>query len=447
MTTHTPTPAQEADQALIDRLHEIAHRDSAVAVTVRTDDLRALLSKLRAPVAEVQIGVSVTEQGATVCLMQPHANGSATVIYSNTHPPGDSLGRAALASAPVAPQACPTDVCQAGKADGVLCTNDECDRANGVRPASAPVAADARAEFARAEISFPMTIPSHRVYLAGPMTGHENHNFPAFHAAAERLRASGMEVVNPADHGLVSGLGWADYMRWDLVKLAGCHSVYVLPGWKKSKGASLEVSIAQALGMPVFTVDGAALGSAPVAGEATVYLDAGHLREVQAGNDMPVSASTEPGHGMVPYYAAPQASEAVRDAEDAERWRAFIGCARIRPLGSAGLEQPDPNNYAHMGLEIWTVYGRDYSPELLKKMDAESERGRRWLVMFADVARAALSAQPGAQKGCNCATCRPHSVEMRMILCETCGDKRCPHAADHRNECVGTGAQKGGSDA
>ena len=44
--------------------------------------------------------------------------------------------------APVAPQACPTDVCQAAKADGVLCANDECDRANGVRPASAPVAGE-----------------------------------------------------------------------------------------------------------------------------------------------------------------------------------------------------------------------------------------------------------------------------------------------------------------
>lgn len=130
----------------------------------------------------------------------------------------------------------------------------------------APVA-DERAAFSRAEISFPMTVPENRVYLAGPMTGHENHNFPAFHAAAERLRGSGLEVVNPADHGLVSGLGWSDYMRWDLVKLAGCHAVYVLPGWEKSKGASLEVSIARALGMPVFTVAGAALASAPVANQ------------------------------------------------------------------------------------------------------------------------------------------------------------------------------------
>ncbi|WP_208625090.1 DUF4406 domain-containing protein, partial [Achromobacter marplatensis] len=133
----------------------------------------------------------------------------------------------------------------------------------------APVA-DERAAFSRAEISFPLTIPENRVYLAGPMTGYKDHNFPAFHDAAEWLRGFGMEVVNPADHGLVDGLGWADYMRWDLVKLAGCHSVTVLPGWEKSKGASLEVSIAQALGMPAFTIEGAPLASAPVAEPETM---------------------------------------------------------------------------------------------------------------------------------------------------------------------------------
>ncbi|PWY49186.1 hypothetical protein DK459_11710 [Achromobacter sp. RW408] len=39
-------------------------------------------------------------------------------------------------AAPVAEEraACPTDVCKAGQADAVLCANDECDRANGVRP-------------------------------------------------------------------------------------------------------------------------------------------------------------------------------------------------------------------------------------------------------------------------------------------------------------------------
>jgi len=26
----------------------------------------------------------------------------------------------------------------------------------------------------------------------------------------------------------------------------------------------------------------------------------------------------------------------------------------------------------------------------------------------------------------------------RMFLCETCGNKRCPHAADHRHACTGS---------
>ena len=26
----------------------------------------------------------------------------------------------------------------------------------------------------------------------------------------------------------------------------------------------------------------------------------------------------------------------------------------------------------------------------------------------------------------------------RMVLCQTCGNKRCPHATDHRNACTGS---------
>jgi hypothetical protein len=40
---------------------------------------------------------------------------------------------------------------------------------------------------------------------------------------------------------------------------------------------------------------------------------------------------------------------------------------------------------------------------------------------------------------CWCATCRPITLtDMRMVLCPTCGNKRCPHANDHRNECSGS---------
>lgn len=29
---------------------------------------------------------------------------------------------------------------------------------------------------------------------------------------------------------------------------------------------------------------------------------------------------------------------------------------------------------------------------------------------------------------------------IRMIVCQSCGNKRCPHATDHRNRCTGSNA-------
>ena len=52
-----------------------------------------------------------------------------------------------------------------------------------------------------------------RVYIAGPMSGIENSNFPAFHAAAAELRALGHEVVNPAELNPDPDSPWAECMR------------------------------------------------------------------------------------------------------------------------------------------------------------------------------------------------------------------------------------------
>lgn len=98
-----------------------------------------------------------------------------------------------------------------------------------------------------------------RAYVAGPMTGHKDFNFPAFNAAADALRAAGWHVENPADHGVVGGAQWADYMHLDIACLATCSTIHLLPGWSKSKGAALEVFIAQALGMEFQYADGAEL--------------------------------------------------------------------------------------------------------------------------------------------------------------------------------------------
>lgn len=42
-----------------------------------------------------------------------------------------------------------------------------------------------------------------------------------------------------------------------------------------------------------------------------------------------------------------------------------------------------------------------------------------------------------AKKRCWCHTCRPITLEdMRMVLCPSCGNKRCPKATNHTNECT-----------
>jgi hypothetical protein len=90
-----------------------------------------------------------------------------------------------------------------------------------------------------------------RIYIAGPMTGLPEFNFPAFNAEADRLRALGHDVSNPADHGVIDGYEWRDYMRLDIAQLIACERIHLLPGWEKSRGATLEHHIASALGMEV----------------------------------------------------------------------------------------------------------------------------------------------------------------------------------------------------
>ena len=90
-----------------------------------------------------------------------------------------------------------------------------------------------------------------RVYLAGPMTGMPDLNCPAFHHMAEHLRRSGFEVMNPAEVNPDHTMPWAECMRRDIAELVRCDSIYLLPGWEKSKGATLEHHIADRLGMDV----------------------------------------------------------------------------------------------------------------------------------------------------------------------------------------------------
>lgn len=51
----------------------------------------------------------------------------------------------------------------------------------------------------------------------------------------------------------------------------------------------------------------------------------------------------------------------------------------------------------------------------------------------------AVSGNSPVIPGCSCLTCRPLTFsDSRFVVCPECGNKRCPHANDHRNACTGS---------
>ena len=90
-----------------------------------------------------------------------------------------------------------------------------------------------------------------RVYLSGPMSGIEELNYPAFNAAARDLRARGVHVENPAENSPPPCGTWQGWRRLALLQLARCDAIYMLPGWEKSRGATVEHGLAVALGFQI----------------------------------------------------------------------------------------------------------------------------------------------------------------------------------------------------
>ena len=88
------------------------------------------------------------------------------------------------------------------------------------------------------------------IYISGPISGLPDGNRPAFAEMAALLRSKGWDVVNP--HELFSAEveeSWEGYMRKDLAALLTCTHIVMLPGWEHSRGARLEKTVANAVGI------------------------------------------------------------------------------------------------------------------------------------------------------------------------------------------------------
>lgn len=96
------------------------------------------------------------------------------------------------------------------------------------------------------------------VYIAGPMSGVDGWNIPAFAECQSVLEEMGADVVNPADRhvaGLVEEglLTREEVMAANIIRLVNlCDAVCLLPGWEGSAGAICERLVARQTGKVVF---------------------------------------------------------------------------------------------------------------------------------------------------------------------------------------------------
>ena len=94
-----------------------------------------------------------------------------------------------------------------------------------------------------------------KIYIAGPMTGLPDLNFPAFKHNADRLRMAGFRVNSPHELNLPADTPWADCMRPALKSMLDCDIIFMLNGWSSSRGAQVEFALAQKLGFGVIYED------------------------------------------------------------------------------------------------------------------------------------------------------------------------------------------------
>lgn len=109
-----------------------------------------------------------------------------------------------------------------------------------------------------------------KYYLAGPMRGIPDGNFPLFDRVAHYLRVQGEEIVSPAEHDREvygshdeAAEHLKDIILWDLAAVAECDGLILLPGWEKSYGCAVEYALARFLGLEIWHFDVEKLDAVP----------------------------------------------------------------------------------------------------------------------------------------------------------------------------------------
>lgn len=108
----------------------------------------------------------------------------------------------------------------------------------------------------------------HTIYIAGKVTGLPIHTTTMkFGAAQQQLRDKYPQatILNPLQIVNDWHCTWQQAMRKCIQAMLMADALYMLPDWQQSKGATLEHTIAKALGIDILYADAtsAAIGNHP----------------------------------------------------------------------------------------------------------------------------------------------------------------------------------------
>lgn len=80
-----------------------------------------------------------------------------------------------------------------------------------------------------------------KIYISGAITGTDDY-MERFAKAEKELTEQGYSVVNPAkvNAQLPEDTSYEEYMKMSFCMLTMCDGIYMLKGWRKSRGANRE---------------------------------------------------------------------------------------------------------------------------------------------------------------------------------------------------------------
>ena len=96
-----------------------------------------------------------------------------------------------------------------------------------------------------------------RIYISGGMTSDPGYR-KKFQETEDKLRLQGHDAVNPARVADIirTDMTWDEWMSIDIGLLKVCDAIYMMAGYKDSRGANRELGFAMGDGMKVIYEEG-----------------------------------------------------------------------------------------------------------------------------------------------------------------------------------------------